>query len=433
MTLLHHSATGFDKIAPAGGSASIRWLGQAGFIIDINGTRIVIDPYLSDSLAEKYRGKPFPHIRMMPVPIAPSELRDVDWVLCTHGHSDHMDPGTLPALLAANPGARVLAPVAERDKAISRGVPVDRLTLIDAGQRRTLGGFEVIATASAHEELARDHLGRHYFLGYVIAAGGLNIWHSGDTIPYSGLAETLAALDIDLALLPINGRDEIRADNGVPGNLTVTEAVKLTEHMGAQAMLGHHFGMFNFNTADTETATREIARLASRANVALADITREYRLQPRAEASQRVLAVCRGNICRSPTAEGLLRKYLDTSTFSIDSAAIKDWNIGRHPDPRSIKAAADRGLDISGITARQVSRKDFDQFDIILGMDGYNIEALHELRPAGSRARVSHLGAFLTTGEVIDIPDPYDDGPEAFATVYDMIDRAAQNLAHLIA
>ena len=98
-----------------GASLEIHWLGQAGFVIDTAGYRLVIDPYLSNSLAEKYRGTVRPHVRMMPPPVEPSEIRHVDFVMCSHAHTDHMDPGTLPALMDANPRAKLIAPVAARD------------------------------------------------------------------------------------------------------------------------------------------------------------------------------------------------------------------------------------------------------------------------------------------------------------------------------
>lgn len=420
-----------NRLSPPIDGASLCWLGQAGFLLEIAGKRIVIDPYLSDSLAEKYRGKKFPHIRMMPAPLRPEELTDIDWLFCTHGHTDHMDPGTIPGLLATNAAARILVPRAEMETARQRGAPADRLIGIGAGERLDLGGFEVLATASAHEDLRQDDNGQHLYLGYVVSTDGMKIWHSGDTIPYQGLSSVLAPLAIDLALLPINGRDATRAANGVPGNLTVEEAVSLADEIGARAMLGHHYGMFDFNTADPDIARQTIAGMAPKASVGLAETEREYQLAPKKrEGRIRVLAVCRGNICRSPTAEALLRKHLDPARFEIDSAAIKDWNIGKSPDPRSIAAAQERKVDISEITARQVTVADFDEFDLIFGMDADNMSALAELRPADCCAKLAHLGAYVDAGQLVDIPDPYDEGPEAFSAVFDMIDQATQRLAH---
>lgn len=259
--------------------AALCWLGQAGFLIEQEGLRIVIDAYLSDSLALKYAGTRFPHQRMMPPPVEPSALTGVDWLLCTHAHTDHMDPGTIPALLAANPRARVLAPRAEAERARQRGVPISRLVLIDAGETIGLGGVMVTATPAAHEELRRTDDG-YVFLGYVLQGGGVTLWHSGDTIPWPGQVECLAPFRVDVALLPVNGRDAERAANGVPGNLTLEEAVALSDAIGARAMVAHHFGLFVFNTLDPDEARRRLARLDPEADVLLAQTGVAWQVVP---------------------------------------------------------------------------------------------------------------------------------------------------------
>ena len=242
------------------GVVSLWWLEQAGFALRGGETRIVIDPYLSDSLAAKYAGTRFPHRRMVPAPIAPDALRQVDVVLCTHAHTDHMDPGTLGPVAAANPECLFVVPAPEVAKAVERGVPAARAVPAEAGHALTLaGGLGVLPLPAAHEEFAVDEAGRHRFLGYQIAWIGRCIYHSGDCVPYPGLADALRTLRVDLALLPVNGRDEIRRSAGVPGNFTLAEAVSLCREAGIPEMLGHHFGLFDFNTLDEEAARRSLA------------------------------------------------------------------------------------------------------------------------------------------------------------------------------
>jgi len=265
--------------------AAMWWLGQAGFLVAQGGLRIVIDPYLSDSLAEKYRGTAFPHERMMPSPVAPGALRGIDWVLATHAHSDHMDPGTLPALFAANPHTRGLVPRAERARAIERGMPADRLVTIDAGESRDLGGVTVTATAAAHETLRQTAEGWHHFLGYALSGAGVTLWHSGDCVPYPGLTDIVRALHPDVVLLPINGRDSRRAAGGIPGNMTLDEALSLADACGARAMIGHHFGLFDFNTADPVAAADRIATLRPRAEVVLAQTGTVWTAGPEKEVT----------------------------------------------------------------------------------------------------------------------------------------------------
>lgn len=239
---------------PSESATRLLWLGQAGFVVDIAGCRLVIDPYLSDSLAEKYRGTQYPHQRMMPPPTEPAGLVGVDYVLCTHAHTDHMDPGTLPALLAANPLARLVAPRAVRSAALERsGLSEERILLVNAGDALDLGeGLRLVVTRSAHESLEQDANGNHRFLGFLLESERVTIWHSGDTVPFEGLVEEVAPLHPDIALLPVNGRRPELSARGVPGNLTLTEAVEVARAISASTMVAHHYGLFDFNTIDPE-------------------------------------------------------------------------------------------------------------------------------------------------------------------------------------
>ena len=129
----------------------LHWLGQAGFVIQAGGRRILIDPYLSDTLAAKYRDTTLPHERLMPAPIGVDALGPVDLVLVTHHHTDHMDPGTLAPLALRHPALRVVVPRASRADAMRRaGVAEDRLVLLDAGKRfAPWPGLAVVAVRAA--------------------------------------------------------------------------------------------------------------------------------------------------------------------------------------------------------------------------------------------------------------------------------------------
>jgi L-ascorbate metabolism protein UlaG (beta-lactamase superfamily) len=243
-------------------TVALHWLGQAGFAVRWSGRLFVIDPYLSDSLAVKYKGKEFPHTRMMPAPVAPGELRSVDAVFCTHRHGDHMDPGTLPVLARASPHCRVIVPRAELQHVMSLGIAEDRVAGLAAGQSLALpGGAQVEATASAHETLVVDARGDHLHLGYVLTLGPIRLYHSGDCVPYEGLEETLRARAINIALLPINGRSAYLSERGVAGNFTLEEAAALCRAAGIPVLVCHHFGMFAFNTIDRADAARRIRGL----------------------------------------------------------------------------------------------------------------------------------------------------------------------------
>ena len=231
----------------------LAWLGQAGFVLRLGAVVVLVAPYLSDYLAAKYRGSRFPHLRMMAAPLAPDAFPRVDLVVCTHRHSDHMDPGTLPVLAARHPGCRFVVPAAEQAHAEALGLDPARLLPADAGQTlRPMPGVDLVLrpVAAAHERLEQDEQGRHRFLGYGIELVGARLYHSGDCIPYPGLVDAVRALAPDIALLPVNGRDAVRAEAGVPGNFTLDEAIALCEAAGVPLLLPHHFGLFAFNTAD---------------------------------------------------------------------------------------------------------------------------------------------------------------------------------------
>lgn len=235
---------------PLADAVRFYWLGQAGFIIEMGGRRLVIDAYLSDTLADKYRGTKRPHMRMMRPPISPSSCSWVDLVLSTHAHSDHMDPGTLPQLMKANPQAKLVAPRAVRQQALERsGLAEGRLIFIDALEMiKPFPDLTITATRAAHETLETDGEGNHRFLGYVFEAAGLRIWHSGDCVPFDSLVDEIAPYSPDIVLLPVNGRRPELSDNGVPGNFTLDEAISIANAVGARYFVAHHYGLFDFNT-----------------------------------------------------------------------------------------------------------------------------------------------------------------------------------------
>ena len=139
----------------------------------------------------------------------------------------------------------------------------------------------------------------------------------------------------------------------------------------------------------------------------------------------RILCVCLGNICRSPMAEGAIRaKALAAGiAVEVDSAGTGAYHIGNPPDPRGLKAASARGYDNTAQRARQVASGDFNAFDLIVAMDGSNLDTLRASMPAGARAELR-----LFHPEGVEIPDPYYGGPEDYEHALDLIEYAADAL-----
>ena len=144
-----------------------------------------------------------------------------------------------------------------------------------------------------------------------------------------------------------------------------------------------------------------------------------------------VLFVCTGNICRSPTAEGVFRHCVEKAGLAArivsDSAGTLDYHVGEPPDPRAQAAARRRGYELGELRARRVRREDFELFDYVLAMDKANLSQLERLCP---RQHAHKLRLFLEFGDGSprEVPDPYYGGPESFERVLDLVERAAQRL-----
>ena len=151
----------------------------------------------------------------------------------------------------------------------------------------------------------------------------------------------------------------------------------------------------------------------------------------------RILFVCMGNICRSPSAEGVCRKLvserLPDATLEIDSAGTHDYHTGSPPDRRSVQAASRRGIDLSGLRARTVTHEDFERFDLILAMDRENLALLEQRAPERHRGRIRLMMDFAPAAGSREVPDPYYGSANGFEEVLDLLEEAAEGLLQSIA
>ncbi|HEX6999978.1 MAG TPA: low molecular weight protein-tyrosine-phosphatase [Gammaproteobacteria bacterium] len=158
----------------------------------------------------------------------------------------------------------------------------------------------------------------------------------------------------------------------------------------------------------------------------------EERMGPASEPVARVLFVCMGNICRSPTAEGMFRKVLAERApdlvIEVDSAGTHAYHVGEPPDPRARRAAERRGIYLDGLRARKVTIEDFERYDLLLAMDAMNREALLEIAPPEHRRKVRLLLEFAPHLGREDVPDPYYGGSNGFEYVLDLVEEAAAGL-----
>lgn len=150
----------------------------------------------------------------------------------------------------------------------------------------------------------------------------------------------------------------------------------------------------------------------------------------------KILFVCAGNICRSPTAEAVFRRQLEhaglVDSVEVDSAGTGAYHVGDPPDSRATRAAARRGYDLSSLRARQVTSRDFEDFDLILAMDRDNLASLRRIGGGRGDSRLSLFLEFAREHEEREVPDPYYGGERGFEHVLDLVEDAGRGLlAHL--
>ena len=250
----------------ADGQAGLLWLGQSGFAIRVGGATVLVDPFLS----------PNPD-RSFPPPLSPIEAHGVDVIACTHEHLDHLDGGSLAALCAASPEAPVIVPEPIIEMVTRIGVSAERVVGMQPGQPVRHAGVTIHAIPACHGVHPSDAYtfgkelsgGLYRYLGYVFEAGGVSVYHAGDTIGYGDLAARLRQHGVDVCLLPINGRDVEREARDIVGNLDSPEAAELAAAAGADVVVPMHYDMFAGNPGYPDQLVAAVQRQSRAVTVVL--------------------------------------------------------------------------------------------------------------------------------------------------------------------
>jgi L-ascorbate 6-phosphate lactonase len=239
------------------GSVAASWLGQAGFILRAPGVTALIDPFLASHEGREYESG-----------LATADATGVGLVLCTHEHVDHFDAESAPAITRASPGALFVVPAPIVDLVTESGIPSDRVVGVQPGDPIELAGVRIRAVPAMHGVTMDDAYGfgeelsggAIRFLGYVMDFGGVRLYHAGDTIHYAGMENSLRELRIDVAMLPINGRDAQREARGIVGNLSEREAAWLATSIGAGTVVPMHYDLFARNRGYPEWLVESVSR-----------------------------------------------------------------------------------------------------------------------------------------------------------------------------
>jgi L-ascorbate metabolism protein UlaG (beta-lactamase superfamily) len=245
------------------GALAIWGLGQMGVALKGGADVIYIDPYLTGTMRTPTSTEKF--VREFPPPVAPVEVTNAAYVLCSHEHGDHTDPATLGPIAAASPRARFVISGWAHGQLDKAGIDAARRIVPEVLSPMTLGEFHLTAVPSAHYEVEHDPERGHRWLGFLIEWNGVTFYHSGDTIIYPGYVEALKALPrADVSMVAANGRDAYRDSHNITGNLMPIEAAWLTQQLGWDVLIGGHNDVFAWNSHSAGDLAEAMARLNPR-------------------------------------------------------------------------------------------------------------------------------------------------------------------------
>jgi L-ascorbate 6-phosphate lactonase len=231
----------------------LTWIGQAGFLVRTPTTRLAVDPFLSDHPDRRFGS-----------PVGVDDLAGAELVLATHQHLDHLDAPALRDLLERDSRVRVVVPAPAVPDAVEAGLPADRLVAARPGEPVVAGDVAVHPVPALHGVHVADAYSHGLpgdgdqvrYLGYVLETPDGRLYHAGDTLRFTGQAELLGRHRVDVALLPINGRDAEREARDIVGNLDAAEALGLAHDAGVGTVVPMHYDLMDGNLGDVDAFGR---------------------------------------------------------------------------------------------------------------------------------------------------------------------------------
>jgi L-ascorbate 6-phosphate lactonase len=253
MTTLSHQnlLKQMHSVEVPSGCLAIWGLGQMGLAIKAKTDQLIyIDPVLTNIVAETYPASAAKFERAFPAPLDPDEIDNAGLVLCTHEHLDHADPKTLAPIIKHNPSVSLAMPVPARES-LSMILPEDHPSWQSISPEKPLHwqGASIVAIPAAHYDLDYSPEKGYRFFSYLIEWNGVRLFHSGDTLPYPGYMEALCKLPpIDVAMIACNGRDSMRENDNILGNLLPVEAVWYAKELDIDLLIPGHNDLYLYNT-----------------------------------------------------------------------------------------------------------------------------------------------------------------------------------------
>ena len=223
------------------GQVAFWWIGQHSFVLKVNDKVLYLDPFISEH-----------HGRLVASPLNASDINNADIIFGSHDHLDHVDRAAWPILAENNLRCTFIVPELIRNKLSNElKIPISQFVGLNDLSDINIDGMKITGIAAAHEFLDKDEAsGLFPYLGFIIEFENITVYYSGDTCIYEGLHTKLSKWDIDIAFVPINGRDAVRLKNGCIGNMLYQEAADLCGNIKPGLIVPGHYGMFAKNSVD---------------------------------------------------------------------------------------------------------------------------------------------------------------------------------------